>query len=87
MTDTRSPRQFRILQFLRGTFSNRLLLALLGVSLIPLAVLGITMYVVASQALMRSEEAKLEAVRTLKARHLEDYFRIVRDDLLTLAES
>ncbi len=87
MTETNRPRRWRIIDFLRGTFSNRLLLALLGISIIPLAVLGGTMYVVSSRALMRSEEAKLEAVRTIKASYLESSFKAIHRHLMTLAES
>jgi methyl-accepting chemotaxis protein len=74
-------------QFLQATFSNRLLLAVLGVSLIPLAVLGGTMYVIASRSLIASETQKLEAIRAVKTDDVTDYFRSMRDQLLTMAES
>ena len=66
MNDIRPSRWQRTQQFLQATFSNRLLLAVLGVSLIPLAVLGGTMYVIASRSLIASETQKLEAIRAVK---------------------
>ena len=87
MNDIRPTRWQRMQQFLRATFSNRLLLAVLGVSLIPLAVLGGTMYVIASRSLITSETQKLEAIRAVKITDVTDYFQSVRDQLLTMAES
>ncbi len=87
MNDIRPTRWQRMQQFLQATFSNRLLLAVLGVSLIPLAVLGGTMYVIASRSLITSETQKLEAIRAVKTDDVMDYFQSVRDQLLTMAES
>ena len=87
MSETRPTRWQRTQQFFRATFTNRLLLAVLGVSLIPLAVLGGTMYMIASRSLVRAESEKLEAVRTIKAAAVVDYFHAIRDHLLTFAES
>ena len=87
MNDIRPTRWQRMQQFLQATFSNRLLLAVLGVSLIPLAVLGGTMYVIASRSLIAAETQKLESIRAVKIDDVTDYFHSVRDQLLTMSES
>jgi methyl-accepting chemotaxis protein len=86
MTETRSTWRQRALQFFRATFTSRLLLAVLGVSLVPLVVLGGTMYYVASRSLIQAQTEKLEAIRSIKAGHVMDYFHSIRDHLLTFAE-
>ena len=44
------------------------------------------MYYVASRSLMQAQTEKLEAIRTIKAGHVTDYFHSIRDHLLTFAE-
>ena len=87
MTEMNTTRRQRLMNLLRGTVTNRLLLALLGVSLIPLVVLGVAAYFVTSNALMRSEEEKLEVVRTIKARYLEAAFQEIQRHLITISET
>lgn len=86
MTETRATWLQRSTQFFHATFTNRLLLAVLGVSLIPLVILGATMYYVATQSLVQAQQQKLEAIKTVKAEDVTDYFRSVHDQLLTYAE-
>ena len=86
MNDSPSFRT-RFLRFLQFLFGNRLLLALLGVSLIPLVTLGVAMYVVSSRALYEEGSNKLEAVRTIKALGIEDYFATIHDHLRTLSNA
>jgi len=70
----------------RGLLGNRLLLALLAVSLIPLALMGIATYRAASASLTREAFAKLETVRTITAKAVERYFQRLHDELRVLAE-
>ena len=70
-----------MIRFITDTFGNKLLLALLGVSLIPLIAMGSAMYYLASQALMYEASNRLEAVRTIKAAQVEDYFQLIHDQI------
>ena len=76
----------RLSQFLLSTLQNRLLLALLGVSLIPLILLGAAMYYFSSQAILQQTSDRLTAVRAIKANQIEDYFQSIRDQILTFSE-
>ena len=75
-----------MLRFLIQTVQNRLLLALLGVSLIPLLVLATWMYYQSSKAVMNQAYDRLTAVRTIKANQIESYFRTIHDQILTFSE-
>jgi methyl-accepting chemotaxis protein len=81
------PLRTRITNFIQTILGNRLLLALLGVSLIPLVILGLAMYLVSSRALIQEGTNTLEAVRTIKANRIEDYFATIHDHLRTLSNA
>jgi methyl-accepting chemotaxis protein len=88
MNDSPTPSlRTRIVSFFATVIGNRLLLALLGVSLVPLVILGIAMYLVASRSLIQESTNKLEAVRTIKAEEIQAYFETIHDHLLTLANA
>jgi methyl-accepting chemotaxis protein len=70
----------------RSLLGNRLLLALLGVSLIPLALMGIATYRSAAAALTTEAFSKLETVRTITAKSVERYFQRLHDELRVLSE-
>ena len=70
-----------MIRFIIDTFGNKLLLALLGVSLIPLIAMGSAMYYLSSQALMDEASNRLEAVRTIKTAQVEDYFQLIHDQI------
>ena len=70
----------------RSLLGNRLLLALLAVSLIPLAVMGIATYRAAAANLTDEAFAKMETVRTITAKAVERYFQRLHDELRVLAE-
>ncbi len=74
-------------RFILSTLGNRLLLALLGVSLIPLVLLASSLSYISSQAVMQEAELRVEAVRTIKAKQVEDYFDLLHDQILTFSES
>jgi len=70
----------------RSLLGNRLLLALLAVSLIPLALMGIATYRSAAAALTDEAFGKLETVRTITAKSVERYFQTLHDELRVLSE-
>lgn len=70
----------------RSLLGNRLLLALLAVSLIPLALMGIATYRSAASALTNEAFGKLETVRTITAKSVERYFQTLHDELRVLSE-
>lgn len=70
----------------RSLLGNRLLLALLAVSLIPMAFLGVTTYLMASVALQAQAFSKLETVNTVTAKSVERYFETLHQELRVLAE-
>jgi methyl-accepting chemotaxis protein len=65
---------------------NRLLLALLAVSLIPLAITGFLMYRSAVDGLRAQAFNQLETVRTITAKSVERYFTSMEDQLRMMAE-
>ncbi len=69
-----------------SVFKNRLLLALLGVSLIPLIVLGASLYLWASGKVMQRQSANVQAIREIKAKQLEGYFRTLHNQVRTFSE-
>ena len=71
---------------LRGIFKNRLLLGLLAISLVPLMVLGLSMYYLASDAIMQQAKDRLAAVRTIKANQIQSYFHSIQDQIQTFSE-
>ncbi|MEI6239265.1 MAG: methyl-accepting chemotaxis protein [Planctomycetia bacterium] len=64
---------------------NRLLLALLAVSLIPLALTGIAMYTSSSATLEAHAFNQLETVRTITAKAVERYFEAQHNQLRVAA--
>ena len=70
----------------RSLLGNKLLLSLLGVSLIPLALMGIATYQSAAAALTSEAFGKLETVRTITAKSVERYFKTLHDELRVLSE-
>ena len=65
---------------------NKLLLALLGVSLLPMAFMGATTYRTASSALQEQAFLRLETVNTILGKAVERYFETLRQELRVLAE-
>lgn len=75
-----------LLDLCHAALLNRLLLALLSISLIPLTVLGLSMYYLASKAIMKQATDRLTAVRTIKANQIQGYFRGIQDQIQTFSE-
>ena len=70
----------------RSFLTNPLLLALLGVSLIPMAFMGMTSYRGSSAALREQAFKQLDAINTVTAKSVERYFETLRQQLTVLAE-
>ena len=64
---------------------NLVLAALLTMSLVPLALLGVAMYRSAAESLRQQAFARLEAVRTITAQSVERYFSTLREEILVAA--
>jgi methyl-accepting chemotaxis protein len=76
----------RLAGMIRKILHNRLLLALLAISLIPLSVLGLSMYYLTSNAIMKQATDRLTAVRTIKANQIQSYFHSIQDQIQTFSE-
>ena len=76
----------RLTGIVRSILKNRLLFALLSISLIPLSVLGLSMYYLTSDAIMEQATARLTAVRTIKANQIQSYFHSIQDQIQTFSE-
>ena len=72
---------------MKMTIKKQLIIALLIVGIIPFVVMGVTSYVKAEVAISAEAYAKLEAVRDIKARQLEQFFHFRRADVEVLASS
>ena len=70
----------------RSFLTNPLLLALLGVSLIPMAFMGLANYRTSSSALREQAFKQLDTVNTITAKAVERYFGTLRQELSVLAE-
>lgn len=66
---------------------SKLLLGLFLVAVIPLVAMGIAVYFSAEQAVMAKSIAQLEAVRTIKANQLQQYFQTLESQVAAFAEN
>lgn len=66
---------------------SKLLLGLFVVAVIPLVAMGAAVYVSAEQAVMAKSVAQLEAVRTIKANQLQQYFQTLEGQTAAFAEN
>ncbi len=86
-TDTAAPVVSRAAGGLRGLLSNRLLLALLVVSLLPLAVMGYATYQSAAGAIEQQAEQQLQTVNTITAKAVSRYFDSMEKQLQITADN
>ena len=70
----------------RSFLTNPLLLALLGVSLAPMAFMGMTSYRTSSAALREQAFKQLDTVNAVTAKAVERYFDTLHQELAVLAE-
>ena len=86
MTETKPTWLPRVRQFFQATFTNRLLLAVLGVSLIPLVVSGQHHVLRGLPIAGPGPAGETGGDSEIKAGHVVDFFHSVRDQVLTFAE-
>ena len=65
----------------------KLLLTLVGVSLLPLLILGVVMYRSAANGIFDQANRQLESVRTIKANQVENYFDTIQKQMVTFSEN
>jgi methyl-accepting chemotaxis protein len=71
----------------RSFLGNRLLMALLAVSLLPLALMGVATYRAAASSLETQAFSQLETVNAITAKSVERYFDNLHNQLRVLADS
>ncbi|MEY3031787.1 MAG: hypothetical protein RLZZ622_262 [Planctomycetota bacterium] len=86
-TDTPAPAVAHVASGLRGLLNNRLLLALLTVSLLPLAVMGYATYRSAAGAIEQQAQHQLQTVNTITAKAVARYFESMEEQLRITAEN
>ena len=69
------------------TLKKKLLIAFLGVGLLPLLIGGFIVNQQASQALETAAFNQLESIREIKRNEIENYFQTIHDQVLTMSES
>lgn len=69
------------------SFRAKVLVAFLGLALIPLAILGLIIFNAGSGTMMAQAAAGLEAARTLKAERIQSWLEERRKDILILSEN
>ncbi len=67
------------------SLKTRLILITLGVSIVPLIIVGLFTYNQSQESLLEETQSKLEAVRSLKATRIQQYFDGVRQDIQSVA--
>ncbi len=73
--------------FIQTFLRNRLLFAILGVSLVPLIALSLSLHYLQRRALLKQSGESLAAVRSIKANQIETYFKTVHDQVATFAST
>ncbi|NNF97837.1 MAG: HAMP domain-containing protein [Desulfobacteraceae bacterium] len=70
-----------------SSFRAKILVSILGLSLIPLVALGFISFSSSSGALTKQAAEKLEAVRTIKGEEIQSWFGERKKDILILSEN
>ena len=76
-----------LVQAVMTKIRNKIIVGFLGVSLIPLAALGVILYGTSADALMSQAGRQLTSVRTLKANQVAAYFQTIEDQIVTMSEN
>jgi len=76
-----------VVQYFTSSILRKLLLMLAIVAIIPMAILGYTMYTAASKGIMSQAYDQLTAIRTVKAKQIEDYFEQIDSQIGTFSEN
>lgn len=75
------------LRAIRTSIRSKLLLGMFVVAVVPLCILGVAVYFSAEQAVMSKSVSQLEAVRSIKANQLEQYFQSLEGQIAAFAEN
>ena len=70
-----------------GSIRNKLLFLLTIVALVPMGLLGYSMYQSASNGIRSQAFAQLTAIRTVKAKQIEDYFGQIDNQIQTFSQN
>lgn len=73
-------------KFVNGKIRNKLSVLLAVAMLLPMVVLGITMYSSAYDGLMEQAKNQLTSIRTVKANQIEDYFSQINNQIDSFSE-
>jgi methyl-accepting chemotaxis protein len=76
-----------MVQYFSRSILKKLLLMLAIVALLPMLVLGYTMYTAASGGIMSQAFDQLTAIRTVKTKQIEDYFAQIDSQIGTFSEN
>lgn len=87
MSLTNSLQDSAIVQYFSRSILKKLLLMLAIVAVLPMLVLGYTMYTAASGGIMSQASDQLTAIRTVKAKQIEDYFAQIDSQISTFSEN
>ncbi len=74
-------------QWVSGKIRNKLLFLLVAVALLPMALLGISMYRSAANGIETQALAQLESIRTVKSKQIEDYFGQIDNQMKTFSQN
>jgi len=68
-----------------ASLKTRLIIIILGASIVPLVFVGLITYYQSQKSLLEETQSKLEAVRSLKAARIQQYFAGVKQDIQSVA--
>lgn len=87
MSLSSSLQENALVQYFSRSILRKLLLMLGIVAVLPMAILGYTMYTAASDGIMSQAFDQLTAIRTVKAKQIEDYFTQIGNQIGTFSEN
>ena len=75
------------MKFIRNSITSKILLLLLVVTILAVGIVGVVSYNLGRDVLKKESFDKLTAVREMKADQIEDYFKNIKNQLITLSQS
>jgi len=79
--------QNRVIRFFGKTIQRKLIALLIAVGLLPMLAVAISMYQSTSDGLFNKSFAQLEAIKTIKAKQVQDYFGFIDNQIRTFSEN
>ena len=80
-------RESAVMQAVNTKVRNKLVLAVVGTTLLAAFAVGGTFYYTSKNALMKQAFAQLDSVRTVKATQVTDYFSFIDDQIATFSQN